>query len=130
MPNTNASASSSPSENPAHQKLSDAIDREQQMLMMDCIERSDKFAGGLGVCLDIIEANQTYPANPDHNNPEADALAIDTNARIKLKAFALDAIALFGEHLIETTTALNEHSSTLRKARKSALKQATKECEE
>ncbi|MGS0742165.1 hypothetical protein ACVBEF_10075 [Glaciimonas sp. GG7] len=130
MPNTNASPSSSPSENPAHEKLSDAIDREQQMLMMDCIERSDKFAGGLGVCLDIFEVNETYATNPDRNTPEADALAIDTNARIKLKAFALDAIALFGEHLIEATAALDEHSSTLRKARKAALKQATKGCEE
>ena len=119
MPNTT---------NAKHQKLSDAIDTEQYIYLHDFATRSAAFYQGITICLNLHETNEAYRSNPCSTN--AHALALSVAHCAALKTFAVEATALLGEHAISETESVNTHIQTLRKARKSALDEAAKDCEE
>ncbi|MGS0744333.1 hypothetical protein ACVBEF_21375, partial [Glaciimonas sp. GG7] len=62
MPNTKApeQSSNSTSSNPNHQKLSDAIDCEQTIFMLDLAARTTAFSQAITLFLNIIEASEAY----------------------------------------------------------------------
>ena len=114
--------------NPKHQKLSDAIDTEQYIYLLDFIARTAAFTQGLTVCLNLQETNEAYRSNPSNTNAHALALSIADCAA--LKTLAVEATALLGEHAISETEWVNTHIRTLRKARKAALDEAAQACAE
>ncbi|MGS0744305.1 hypothetical protein ACVBEF_21230, partial [Glaciimonas sp. GG7] len=92
MPNTT---------NAKHQNLSDAIDTEQYIYLHDFATRCAAFSQAITVCLNLQETNEAYRSNPSNTNAHALALSVADCAA--LKAFAVEATALLGEHAIGET---------------------------
>ncbi|MGS0744303.1 hypothetical protein ACVBEF_21220, partial [Glaciimonas sp. GG7] len=90
MPNTKAPEQSSDATSPNqnHQKLSDAIDCEQSIFMLDFATRTAAFSQAFTLFINIIEANEAYQSNPNPANTAALALSV-TDCEV-LKTFAID----------------------------------------
>ena len=123
MPNTNASK-----QNPKHQKLSDAIDTERYIFMLDFAARSGAFSKAFTLFLNILEANAAYRSSPKPGSAESLALS-DADCEV-LTTFAIDAAALLAGHAIVETEWIDGHVRTLRKARKAAVNEAAQDCDE
>ncbi|MGS0744315.1 hypothetical protein ACVBEF_21280, partial [Glaciimonas sp. GG7] len=104
----------------------DAIDIEQSLYLHDFATRCAAFSQAIIICLNLQESNETYRSNPNPANAAALALSVADCAA--LKAFAVEATALLGEHAIGETEWVNTQIQTLRKARKAALNEAAQAC--
>ncbi|MGS0740225.1 hypothetical protein ACVBEF_20730 [Glaciimonas sp. GG7] len=125
MPNTNASQTSP---HAAQQTLSDAIDCEQQLFIMEHDARSANLSKAIAIIFNLIEANDAYrsPSHPSFG--DASKLPMNIDDDTALKAFMLDAIKLSGEYALQQIEWLEEHQRTLRKARKAAVEDAARAC--
>ncbi|MGS0744295.1 hypothetical protein ACVBEF_21180, partial [Glaciimonas sp. GG7] len=128
MPNTKAPEQSSDatSSNQHHQNLSDAIDCEQSIFMLDLAARTAAFSQAVTLIFDIVEASEAYRNNPNHTNTAALALSVP-DCKL-LKTFTIDTATLLAEHALQEAESINTHTTTLKKARKAALNKAAQAC--
>ncbi|MGS0744319.1 hypothetical protein ACVBEF_21300, partial [Glaciimonas sp. GG7] len=86
------------------------------------------FSQAITLFLNIIEASEAYRSNPNPAN--ATALALSTADCEILKTFTIDTAALHAEQALQEAESINNHITTLRKARKAALDEAAQACAE
>ena len=127
MPTTKASQTSP---NAAQQTLDDAIDCEQQLFIMEFDARSIRLSKATALILKLIDANEAY-RSPSHRwYGDASKLAIDIDDEATLKTVILETIKLSSEYSLQQIAWLEEHQRTLRQARKAAVEDAARACDE